>query len=877
MTDEKISRRSPRTSISPNLTRSSPRIHVSPNLSSKSRLANGDGGRSPKKSADQPLKKLRSSSPKKKEINSEEKKSADSPLKKLRSSSPKKKEINSEEKKCADSPSKKLRSSSPKKKEKNSEEKKSADSPSKKLRSSSPKKKEINSDNVSFVGDPICAEEARKRWPRRYAEKDKGTKSRHGISIDDEDEELDLDVKCHYNQADIDGCILGLEDCAYVKGKDGGPNYVGRVLEFFETVEGQYYCSVQWFFRAGDTVMKEQAALHDKKRLFYSTLKNDNLLECLVSKVKIVQVAPNIDLELKVKSIPPCDFYFDMKYSVDYSTFSTIVNDSSSESSDLSSSSCVEIKPHLRELSTTSKAEKSEIALLDLYSGCGAMSTGLCLGAKLSGTNLITRWAVDFDQSACESLMRNHPETQVRNESAGDFFLLLKEWIGLCKKYVGGSVEKAQRSTSKISKVDDSKISQGEYEVSRLVGICYGDPMETGMHGLKFKVRWKGYGPSADTWEPMEGLSNCQDRIRDFVREGFNSKILPLPDDADVICGGPPCQGISGFNRFRNADAPLEDERNHQIVVFMDIVELLKPKYVLMENVVDILKFAKGSLGRYALSRLVNMNYQAKLGIMAAGCYGLPQFRMRVFLWGAHPNERLPQYPLPTHDVVLRGWAPTEFERNTVAYDENQRRELEEALHLRDAISDLPPVTSHETRDEMSYGEDPQTKFQKFIRSIKSDMINSTSHDMKNTQKSVLYDHCPLKLNEDDYDRVCRIPRRKGANFRDLPGVIVGADNIVAWDPTMERVLLPSGKPLVPDYAMNHLHGKSTKCFGRLWWDETVPTVVTRAEPHNQVILHPEQDRVLTVRENARLQGFPDYYKLCGPLKDSNVRMTGEM
>lgn len=34
-----------------------------------------------------------------------------------------------------------------------------------------------------------------------------------------------------------------------------------------------------------------------------------------------------------------------------------------------------------------------------------------------------------------------------------------------------------------------------------------------------------------------------------------------------------------------------------------------------------------------------------------------------------------------------------------------------------------------------------------------------------------------------------------------------------------------------------------------------------------QIILHPEQDRVLTIRENARLQGFPDYYKLFGPIK----------
>jgi DNA (cytosine-5)-methyltransferase 1 len=105
----------------------------------------------------------------------------------------------------------------------------------------------------------------------------------------------------------------------------------------------------------------------------------------------------------------------------------------------------------------------------------------------------------------------------------------------------------------------------------------------------------------------------------------------------DVICGGPPCQGVSGLNRHRKHEDPLTDERNQQLVVFMNIVNYLRPKYVLMENVVDILKFADGFLGRYALSRLVAMNYQARLGMMVAGCYGLPQFRMRAFLWGALP------------------------------------------------------------------------------------------------------------------------------------------------------------------------------------------------------------------------------------------------
>lgn len=71
----------------------------------------------------------------------------------------------------------------------------------------------------------------------------------------------------------------------------------------------------------------------------------------------------------------------------------------------------------------------------------------------------------------------------------------------------------------------------------------------------------------------------------------------------------------------------------------MDIIDFLRPKYVLMENVVDILRFAGGFLGRYAIGRLVAMNYQARMGMMAAGSYGLPQFRMRVFLWGARPTQ----------------------------------------------------------------------------------------------------------------------------------------------------------------------------------------------------------------------------------------------
>ncbi|KAK9020151.1 hypothetical protein V6N11_054643 [Hibiscus sabdariffa] len=49
----------------------------------------------------------------------------------------------------------------------------------------------------------------------------------------------------------------------------------------------------------------------------------------------------------------------------------------------------------------------------------------------------------------------------------------------------------------------------------------------------------------------------------------------------------------------------------------------------------------------------------------------------------------------------------------------------------------------------------------------------------------------------------------KGANFIDLPGVLVKANNKVEWDPNVEKVYLESGKPLVPDYAMTFFGGTS--------------------------------------------------------------------
>lgn len=83
----------------------------------------------------------------------------------------------------------------------------------------------------------------------------------------------------------------------------------------------------------------------------------------------------------------------------------------------------------------------------------------------------------------------------------------------------------------------------------------------------------------------------------------------------------------------------MKDSKKFQLEVFMEIVNFLQPRFTIMENVVDILRFLDGTLGRLTIARLVAMHYQVRLGLLVACNFGLPQYRMRAFLWGAKTTE----------------------------------------------------------------------------------------------------------------------------------------------------------------------------------------------------------------------------------------------
>lgn len=71
------------------------------------------------------------------------------------------------------------------------------------------------------------------------------------------------------------------------------------------------------------------------------------------------------------------------------------------------------------------------------------------------------------------------------------------------------------------------------------------------------------------------------------------------------------------------------------------------------------------------------------------------------------------------------------------------------------------------------------------------------------------------------------------------------------------------------------LHSGHTDCYGRLWWDKPATGLTTRCISYsNGRFGHPEQDRAISVREAARLQGFDDDFEFIGNL-NSMARQIG--
>ncbi len=359
-----------------------------------------------------------------------------------------------------------------------------------------------------------------------------------------------------------------------------------------------------------------------------------------------------------------------------------------------------------------------------------------------------------------------------------------------------------------------------------------------GLGQAGFDVRWANEidGHAAETHRQSHpGCTVFEEDVNLLYRRLLDADAdLPRPGDVDMVAGGPPCQGFSGYNRHRHG----EDTRNSLVESFLDVVAHLKPRYVLMENVPGMLSLDKGRVPALLLAALELLGYQARLGILQAGYYGVPQNRWRVFIVAAAAGSTLPSFPLPVHAFPRSTiFGATAFRTNVIKPPDSGSDlfwQPKPTVTVSDAISELPEIGNGGGADEMPYGSLPRSPFQAEVR----------------RGSMVLHDHRCARLDELMLTRCAAVPRRPGAGWLDLP------------------------EHLKPRNLLRHGDDRYANRFGRLHWGGTFNTILTRAMPYWGAVFHPEQDRVISVRESARAQGFPDHVRFAGPLS-SRYRQVG--
>lgn len=163
---------------------------------------------------------------------------------------------------------------------------------------------------------------------------------------------------------------------------------------------------------------------------------------------------------------------------------------------------------------------------------------------------------------------------------------------------------------------------------------------------------------------------------------------------------------------------------------------------------------------------------------------------------------------------------PTHIDPNMLRPDQN----LRPWVTLRDALSDLPPLENGGKATK--YATAPQNEYQR---------------EMRENAPSEIENHFVAK---------------NGEHLVELMKLI--AEGSSAWD--------------LPKHQQPSSGFKNT--YARLWWDRPSTTITRNlGTPSSSRCIHPTQNRALSTREGARLQGFPDNYKFFGSKSDMNLQI----
>jgi len=298
----------------------------------------------------------------------------------------------------------------------------------------------------------------------------------------------------------------------------------------------------------------------------------------------------------------------------------------------------------------------------------------------------------------------------------------------------------------------------------------------------------------------------------DDLREVDADKVLATagvaPGELDLLFAGPPCQGFSIIGA-----RVIWDERNNLFREILKIAQDVKPRCILIENVPGLVNLAKGAYLQAILAGLHDTGYEAACAELLAAQYGAPQMRWRLVIIAWRRDLGMPAgygFPQPTVGSQAIGDL-----RPNVTITPGQ---LAGFVTTRAAIADLPAVASGE--QVTIYTGPPASAYQQAMR-----------HGLGNE----LFNHYAARLSAANVARLARLA--PGQDWRDLP-----------------NEMLPAG-------MQRALRKDHTRRYRRMTWEGIPRAVITRfRDPKSGEYTHPDQDRTISIREAARLQGFPDRF-----------------
>ena len=330
--------------------------------------------------------------------------------------------------------------------------------------------------------------------------------------------------------------------------------------------------------------------------------------------------------------------------------------------------------------------------------------------------------------------------------------------------------------------------------------------------------------PFRFTWPT--GIETQAWDINDLLTER-RAALADLRGTVDLLAGGPPCQGFSDAGRRR-----LDDPRNRLFEAYLELVSILQPRFVLVENVrgftADFPPSNQAKIANFAaaLQEGLAPNYHLASAILRASDFGVPQVRPRFFLVGACKSAAATD-PLETFFDDLRAQADRFL----------RCRNLPRQPTASDAIGDLEirrngTIASPDTAgfDAIAYTA-PLTPYQ-------DAMHDGHAGPPPDTR---LARHQPeIRARFREFIRACWLERRLA----------------VAVSPEMRKA-----------YGLRKTAIRVLDPFG------CAPTITSLPDD----LLHYCEPRTLTVRENARLQTFPDWFAFKGNYTTGGHRRRREV